>query len=77
VVQATAPLVVGETALPALIGLTLLGDHPRPGWSAAATAGFVLSVGAALALSRFGEVSTPPADDCGVGHGQPRCGADQ
>jgi drug/metabolite transporter (DMT)-like permease len=76
VVQATAPLVVGETALPALVGLTLLGDHPRPGWSAAATAGFLLSVGAAVALSRFGEVSTPPAEDRGVGHGRPTCGAD-
>ena len=56
VVQATAPLVVGETVLPALLGLAVLGDQPRPGWGPAAAAGFVLAVGAALALSRFGEV---------------------
>ncbi|MCW2847800.1 MAG: putative integral rane protein [Marmoricola sp.] len=60
VVQATAPLVVGETVLPALVGLILLGDHARPGWGVAAGAGFFLAVGAALLLSRFGEVSAPP-----------------
>ena len=32
VTQATAPLVVGETVAPALVGLLLLGDHARPGW---------------------------------------------
>ncbi|MEP7088518.1 MAG: hypothetical protein ABI776_00315 [Nocardioidaceae bacterium] len=61
VVQATAPLVVGETVLPALMGLTLLGDHARPGWGVAAAAGFCLAVGAALLLSRFGEVSPSPS----------------
>ena len=30
VTQATAPLVVGETVAPALVGLLLLGDHARP-----------------------------------------------
>jgi hypothetical protein len=52
-------LVVGKTVLPALVGLILLGDHARPGWGVAATAGFLLAVGAALLLSRFGEVSAP------------------
>ncbi len=62
VVQATAPLVVGETVLPALVGLILLGDHARPGWGVAAAAGFFLAVGAAVLLSRFGEVAAvPPA----------------
>jgi drug/metabolite transporter (DMT)-like permease len=56
VVQATAPLVVGETVLPALAGLLLLGDHPRPGWGAVAILGFVLAVGGSLQLARFGEV---------------------
>ena len=59
VVQATAPLVVGETVLPALVGLVVLGDHARPGWGLVAVAGFVLAVAAALVLSGFGEVSTP------------------
>lgn len=58
VVQATAPMVVGETVLPALVGLAFLGDHARPGWGVLATVGFVVAVGAALALSRFGEVSS-------------------
>jgi hypothetical protein len=56
VVAATAPLVVGETVLPALAGLALLGDHPRPGWGLVATLGFVIAVGASLLLCRFGEV---------------------
>jgi drug/metabolite transporter (DMT)-like permease len=58
VVQATAPLVVGETVLPAIVGLALLGDHARQGWGPAAAAGFILAVAAAVLLSRFGEVST-------------------
>jgi multidrug transporter EmrE-like cation transporter len=63
VVQATAPLVVGETVLPAIVGLTLLGDHARPGWGVAGGAGFVLAVGAALLLSRFGEVTISSAEE--------------
>ncbi|MBV9831107.1 MAG: hypothetical protein JOZ82_05885 [Marmoricola sp.] len=60
VVQATAPLVVGETVLPALVGLVVLGDRARPGWGVVAAAGFALAVGAAVRLSGFGEVATPP-----------------
>lgn len=59
VVQATAPLVVGETLLPAMVGVMLLGDHARPGWGLAAVVGFALAVGGALVLSRFGEVHAP------------------
>jgi drug/metabolite transporter (DMT)-like permease len=57
VVQATAPLVVGETVLPALVGLALLGDHARPGWGPVAAAGFTMAVGGALLLSRFGQAA--------------------
>jgi hypothetical protein len=57
VVQATAPLVVGETVLPGLAGLALLGDHARPGWGVAGAVGFCLAVGAAVLLSRFGAAS--------------------
>jgi drug/metabolite transporter (DMT)-like permease len=60
VVAATAPLVVGETVLPAIVGLALLGDRARPGWGPAAAAGFTLAVTAALLLARFGEVSPEP-----------------
>lgn len=59
-VNATAAaLVVGETAVPALIGLTLLGDSARPGYGVVGVFGFLLAVGGALALARFAEI---PAD---------------
>lgn len=61
VVQATAPLVVAETLLPALAGLVWLGDHPRPGWGGAASVGFVLAVGAGVLLARFGEIEAAPS----------------
>jgi drug/metabolite transporter (DMT)-like permease len=56
VTQATAPLVVGETIVPAAIGLFLLGDVPRPGWGWVAVVGFLLAVAGALSLSRHGEM---------------------
>lgn len=64
-VNATAAaLVVGETAVPALIGLTLLGDSARPGYGVVGVFGFLLAVGGALALARFAEI---PADDAESG----------
>ena len=61
VTQATAPLVVGETVAPALVGILLLGDHTRPGWGWVALLGFVASVGGAISLARHGEVEVPEA----------------
>jgi len=58
VTQATAPLVVAETVVPALVGLLLLGDEPRPGWGWVAALGFVLAIGGAVGLARLGEL--PP-----------------
>ncbi len=71
VTQATAPLVVGETVAPALVGLLLLGDQPRPGWGAVACVGFVLAVAGAVSLSRHGEVepSATPGRAAGSGSG--------
>jgi drug/metabolite transporter (DMT)-like permease len=57
VTQATAPLVVGETVAPALVGLLLLGDQPRPGWGLVAVVGFVLAVGGAVGLAQHGELT--------------------
>jgi drug/metabolite transporter (DMT)-like permease len=57
VTSATAAMVVGETAVPALLGVLLLGDHARHGFGPVAVLGFVLAVGGALPLSRFGEAS--------------------
>jgi hypothetical protein len=55
VTAATAMMVIGETVAPSAIGVLVLGDETRPGFAVLAAAGFVLAVGAALALSRFGE----------------------
>lgn len=56
VTQATAPLVIAETIGPAIVGLTLLGDEPRPGWGWVSTLGFVLAVLGALSLARHGDL---------------------
>ncbi|HEY1972744.1 MAG TPA: hypothetical protein VGH89_32680 [Pseudonocardia sp.] len=52
----TALMVVGETVLPAVIGVALLGDRTRPSYGPVALLGFLAAVGAALALARFGEL---------------------
>lgn len=61
VAEATAPLVVAETVVPALVGLALLGDRPRAGWTAAAVLGFCLAVGGAVRLSGHAEPADPGA----------------
>jgi drug/metabolite transporter (DMT)-like permease len=55
VTVATTPLIVAQTVAPSLVGLVLLGDTTRPGWSAAAALAFSLTVAAATALVRFEE----------------------
>ncbi|MDQ0379925.1 DMT family transporter [Amycolatopsis thermophila] len=59
VTMATALMVVGETVVPSLIGVLVLGDATRPGFAVFAVTGFVLAVAAALALARFGEIDSP------------------
>ncbi|WP_063770005.1 hypothetical protein [Streptacidiphilus melanogenes] len=61
VTTATAAMVLGETALPALLGVILLGDRTRPGLLWLALLGFAIAVAGALALARFGEVAPPDA----------------
>jgi drug/metabolite transporter (DMT)-like permease len=56
----TAAVTTAETLVPAAIGVTLLGDHPRRGLLALAAAGFALAVGGALLLARYGEVGPEP-----------------
>ncbi|GAA0654220.1 hypothetical protein GCM10010193_00420 [Kitasatospora atroaurantiaca] len=53
-----AAVIVGETVVPGLIGVAVLGDRPRPGYTWAAVAGFVLAVGGTFALARFGELES-------------------
>jgi len=69
VTATAAALVVGETAVPALIGLTLLGDSARPGYGVVGVFGFLLAVGGALALARFAELPAPDEDPAGGGGG--------
>lgn len=47
----TAPLVLLETLVPAVVGVLVFGDGVKPGWWVAAAVGFALSIGAALVLS--------------------------
>ncbi|MFI9402449.1 hypothetical protein [Nocardia sp. NPDC052316] len=54
---ATAALVVGETVIPGIVGVLLLGDSARPGLEWLVGAGFVLAIGGAVAVAVFGNVS--------------------
>ncbi|HEU5353176.1 MAG TPA: hypothetical protein VFU65_01885 [Actinocrinis sp.] len=63
VTATTAALVVGETAIPALVGLIALGDTTRRGFAPLGVLGFLLAVGGALALSRYGELVEPKPTD--------------
>lgn len=50
VTAATAPLVLLETMVPAVVGLAVFGDGVRSDWWPVALLGFTLSTGAALVL---------------------------
>ncbi|WP_063771014.1 hypothetical protein [Streptacidiphilus neutrinimicus] len=69
VTTATAAMVLGETALPAVLGVILLGDRTRPGLLWLALLGFAIAVAGALALARFGEVAPAEAHGAGGGEG--------
>ena len=51
VTAATAPVVLLQTALPALFGVVAFGDLVRPGWWPVAVTGFLVSTAGALVLS--------------------------
>lgn len=59
VTTAVAGMVVGETVLPALIGVAWLGDRTRDGLGWMVAAGLAIAVAATLALARFGEAPSP------------------
>jgi drug/metabolite transporter (DMT)-like permease len=67
VTMVTALMVVGETVLPAVIGVALLGDRTRPGFGPVAVLGFLAAVGAALGLARFGELDVPETEPVSEG----------
>lgn len=56
VTTTTAALVITQTAVPAVLGIALLGDRVRPGFGALAVAGFALALGGAVTLSRYDRV---------------------
>lgn len=56
VTTVTAVLTVGETIVPALVGLLVLHDAVRTSAAPLVVAGFVVSLGGTLFLARFGEV---------------------
>jgi hypothetical protein len=66
VVAASAPLVLLQTAVPAVVGVLALGDAFRAGWWPVAVAGFAVSTAGAIALSdaeaRLGDVAQPEAE---------------
>jgi hypothetical protein len=57
VTAATAALFAAETVGPAAVGLAFLGDAARPGLAPLASAGFAVTLGACLALTRYATVA--------------------
>ena len=55
VTQVAAVTFSVETVVPAVVGLTLLGDRVRPGWVPAGAIGFALTLGACLVLAARAE----------------------
>lgn len=61
VTTVTAAVVVVETAIPATVGVWLLGDGTRSGFAVVAVVGFLVAVAGAIGLARFGDVGEPDA----------------
>jgi drug/metabolite transporter (DMT)-like permease len=59
VTTVTAAVIIGETLLPALVGVIVLGDRTRPGFIPVAIVGFVVAIAGAIMLARFGEPAHP------------------
>ncbi|WP_244927495.1 hypothetical protein [Nocardioides sp. W7] len=53
----TAPMIVGQTFVPALVGVALLGDSVRDGWWWSVVLGLLLSTVGAIRLTRAQAVS--------------------
>lgn len=56
VTTVTASVVVGETVVPAVVGVTALGDTIRPSTAPLAVAGFVVAISGVLLLVHYGGV---------------------
>lgn len=62
VTRTTAAMVVTQTAVPAAVGVAVLGDEVRPGFAPLALLGFTVALGGVLALARF---EAPPVRSVG------------
>ena len=52
VASSTAPLIVMQTCIPAVVGVVAFGDTVRAGWTVAVVAGLALSIAGAIHLGR-------------------------
>lgn len=52
VASSTAPLIVMQTCIPAVVGVVAFGDTVRSGWTVAVVAGLALSIAGAIHLGR-------------------------
>ncbi|WP_112245936.1 hypothetical protein [Kribbella monticola] len=59
VTLATTPMIALQTITPAAVGVFLLGDEVRSGWTLGAVAGFIVTAIGALILVRFESVKDP------------------
>ncbi|GAB16852.1 hypothetical protein GOEFS_015_00490 [Gordonia effusa NBRC 100432] len=55
---AAAALVVGETVIPGIVGIALLGDTTRAGWGAVAVIAFIAAVVGAVVVAVSGAAAT-------------------
>ncbi|MGH3437910.1 MAG: hypothetical protein ACRDRL_04655 [Sciscionella sp.] len=56
VTVATAMMLVGDTVVPTLVGVAILGDQTLAGFTALAVIGFAAAIVGTLALARFGDL---------------------
>jgi drug/metabolite transporter (DMT)-like permease len=68
---ATAALVAGETVVPGIVGVLLLGDTSRHGMEWLALLGFILAVGGAVAVAIFGSAEATKSLEQTVNPGAP------
>ena len=60
VASSTAPLIVMQTCIPAVVGVVAFGDSVRSGWGAAVVAGLLVSIVGAIHLGRAPSVRMAP-----------------
>jgi drug/metabolite transporter (DMT)-like permease len=75
VTAATAATVVGQTVLPAFVGILLLGDETRAGYFWFGVGGFIVATAAALTLARFGDLTEDTPIDPSATVGPTRVGS--